>query len=351
MMLLGIVLHASETYSIGGDLWPKDPNSTNAFFNYLSSIIHIFRMPIFFLISGFFSAMLFYERSPKTMMTQRLKRVVAPFLVFLVILHPIIASSFNYMIQSYGLTDFEPMKLGYLPTITYHLWFLYYLIIITCLVTLTAFILKKAPSISRFVNNTFKNLFERQFLFVAVGSIYLFLLLVWMWDFWAPTPLGFSPDIKLIIFYGSFFIMGWLVFKSKELLKLFMKYDRAYVIIAFILYTVKFIFRNQIDDVPYGALNTIIGWFFIIGITGLFMRYFNEHSSFRRYLSDASYWVYLVHLPLTLIIPTLIVDWPIPSGLKFTIVVIGTTSFCFLTYHYLVRGTFIGQFLNGRRYN
>jgi hypothetical protein len=60
--------------------------------------------------------------------------------------------------------------------------------------------------------------------------------------------------------------------------------------------------------------------------------------------------VYLLHLPLTVIIPGLIADWNIPATFKFLFVVSITTVICFVTYHYLVRSSFIGEFLNGRKY-
>lgn len=351
MMLLGIVLHSAETYSIGVDhLWPKDPNSSSEFFTYLTSIIHIFRMPIFFLLSGFFAAMLYYDRSPNAMIAQRFKRIVLPFLVFLLVLHPIIYHSYEYMIQSFQLKNFANVSFGWLPNITYHLWFLYYLIIITTATVVLVTLLKNANTLRSSIHRSFNWLFKRQLLFIFLLSVVLFILLVWIWDYWAPTPLVFMPDFKVLLFYLVFYLFGWVLFKSKELVDLFMKYDWAYVIIAFLIYTLKFIFSQHIDDVVYGALNTIVGWFFIFGITGLFLRYFNNQSSFRRYLSDSSYWVYLVHLPFTLIIPALIVEWNIPVGMKFLTVMISTTALCYLTYHFLVRGSLIGKFLNGRTY-
>ena len=91
MMMLGIVLHSTETYSVGYDgIWPHDPNSSHILMNFLNSFIHLFRMPSFFLIAGFFGALLFYERGVGSMLKNRFKRLVLPFLVFLVLLHPII---------------------------------------------------------------------------------------------------------------------------------------------------------------------------------------------------------------------------------------------------------------------
>ena len=98
------------------------------------------------------------------------------------------------------------------------------------------------------------------------------------------------------------------------------------------------------------VIKSIMVWLFVFGITGVFIRYASKHSARMRYISDASYWVYLVHLSFTAIIPSFIVDWPIPATLKFLFVLVTTSIICFVSYHYLVRSTFIGKFLNGRKY-
>ncbi len=68
MMLLGIVIHASLTYGIQtyDEEWPiKDPHTTHYFFDFIALFIHAFRMQVFFLISGFFGAMLYKEKGVK----------------------------------------------------------------------------------------------------------------------------------------------------------------------------------------------------------------------------------------------------------------------------------------------
>jgi len=55
-------------------------------------------------------------------------------------------------------------------------------------------------------------------------------------------------------------------------------------------------------------------------------------------------------LPLTAVIPAFIYDLPFSGVTKFLIVLSLTSFICFVSYHYLVRGTFIGGFLNGRKY-
>ncbi len=352
MMILGIVLHSSETYNVGrSTIWPIDPEDTHFFFNYLSSIIHIFRMPIFFIIAGFFGSMLYYQRGPIRMIKNRVSRIVLPFVVFLLILNPIIILAVRYTTDSFGVslsslsTEFQ-----LIPSITYHLWFLYYLILTTFIAFLLADLFKRLPALSLMISASFEWILKRRLLNSLLFCIFIFILLVWMWELWAPTPLDFVVDFKVLTFYLFFYLFGWLLFKSKELLNSFMKNDWLFTILGFLIYTGKFIARDYIDDVPYGAMNTIVAWFFVFGITGLFLRYASNHSERMRYISDSSYWVYLIHLPLTLFIPGIIAGWPIPVSLKFLIVMALTTVICFSTYHYMVRGTIIGKFLNGRKY-
>ena len=69
----------------------------------------------------------------------------------------------------------------------------------------------------------------------------------------------------------------------------------------------------------------------------------------RRYLADASYWVYLVHLPLVMAGQVLVLAAPWPWFVKLGAVVASVTAISLLSYELLVRHTFLGRLLNGRR--
>ena len=73
------------------------------------------------------------------------------------------------------------------------------------------------------------------------------------------------------------------------------------------------------------------------------------HSAVRRYLADSSYWVYIVHLPLVMVGQILVVNETWPWFVKFGVVVGGTMAISLLTYELLVRHSFVGRWLNGRR--
>ena len=81
----------------------------------------------------------------------------------------------------------------------------------------------------------------------------------------------------------------------------------------------------------------------------LSLRLFSGYSAVRRYLADASYWVYIVHMPLVFAGQVLLygLDWPWYA--KFGAVIGGTLAICLVTYELLVRHTFLGKWLNGRR--
>jgi peptidoglycan/LPS O-acetylase OafA/YrhL len=308
-------------------------------------------MPIFFLIAGFFGAMLFYERGPQVMIWNRFFRLVLPFVVFVLLLHPAITTAFDYMSTTFE-DKVSPVvtTLTTLPQITYHLWFLYYLIIITSVFFLLALLFRRMPALTSRVTKSFEWLMWRRILFIPLFSIIIFLMLVWMWDTWAPTSVSFIPDVKVLLFYSIFYFLGWVLFKSKHLLTGMMRGDWFFLMSAVLIFTLRFFFRSEVDDILYGALNAIIIWSFVFGIIGLFVRYASGNSPRLRYISDASYWVYLVHLPLVALFSSLIVSWSLPAFVKFLIVSLFTTVVCFLSYHYLVRNTFIGKFLNGRKY-
>ena len=68
-----------------------------------------------------------------------------------------------------------------------------------------------------------------------------------------------------------------------------------------------------------------------------------------RYISDSSYWLYVAHLPLIIVIQAVMRTCPIPAFVKFTIVCTLTGALLLASYQYCVRYTRIGAMLNGPR--
>ncbi|UAM98692.1 acyltransferase family protein [Polaribacter litorisediminis] len=362
MMILGIVLHSALNYVTwdNTDGWGlKDVNAMHASNDFIFSFIHTYRMQLFFVIAGFFGSMLFYERAPLKMIKNRVARLLLPFLVFVMLLRPILVFCWTYSKSTFAgneapladaLAKFSSFS-TFIPERTFHLWFLYHLIIITCVSVALGFLFKKLPTISAMISKAFSWVIQKPVLRILIFSCMTFAVLTIRGD--AKTNQSdFLPDLNIFFFYFTFYMVGWVLFKSKHLLDSLMKLDWATTIFGFGLYCLYFfVYYEDPEIVEKVLLKAFMAWAFIFGITGLFIRYGSQHSSLMRYISDSSYWVYLIHLGLTAFIPALIADWALPSPVKFIIVTVSTGIICFSSYHYLVRGTFIGRFLNGRRYS
>ena len=148
-----------------------------------------------------------------------------------------------------------------------------------------------------------------------------------------------------------FYLVGWVLFKSKHLLDTMKQSDWISSILGIILFSVYFFMQTSLSYELIIIIKSLMVWLLIFGITGLFIRYGSNHSSKMRYISDSSYWVYLIHLPLTAIIPSLISNLSLSGSLKFLLVLIVSGIISFVTYHYFIRGTIVGKFLNGKKYS
>ena len=85
-MLLGIALHAALSFS---DVpWIVQDSQKNEVFGLIFLGIHGFRMPLFFLVSGFFTAMLWRKRGLRSLVKHRTKRILLPCLLGLVTIVP-----------------------------------------------------------------------------------------------------------------------------------------------------------------------------------------------------------------------------------------------------------------------
>jgi hypothetical protein len=96
-------------------------------------------------------------------------------------------------------------------------------------------------------------------------------------------------------------------------------------------------------------LQSVFAWTMSFASMGLFGALLTRANPVLRYLSDASYWLYLAHLPLCIAGQAVIRNWPGPVWVKLPLFSLVLTLFLLLTYQLMVRHTWIGRLLNGRR--
>ncbi len=81
-MLLGIALHGALAYMpLPEGAWPVQDSRQHEAFGVFMAAVHGFRMPLFFLISGFFTAMLWRKRGLQALLEHRVKRILLPLLI------------------------------------------------------------------------------------------------------------------------------------------------------------------------------------------------------------------------------------------------------------------------------
>lgn len=93
----------------------------------------------------------------------------------------------------------------------------------------------------------------------------------------------------------------------------------------------------------------LYAWSMCWAAIGLFRWLVPAENRTWRYLSDASYWCYLAHLPLLVLLQQATRRWPLPGGIKFLLVCLAASGLLLASYQLLVRHTPVGWLLNGPR--
>ena len=107
-MLLGIALHAALSFIPG--MWPVRDRFENDAFAIFVSAVHGFRMPLFFLISGYFTAMLWRRRGLKALVVHRFKRIFLPLALGIVTIVPLTNMAFKRASSGNAPTEGRPSE-------------------------------------------------------------------------------------------------------------------------------------------------------------------------------------------------------------------------------------------------
>lgn len=362
MMLLGLVIHSATSFTAKplGAAWPYQDANAHVFFDHVVYFIHIFRMPLFFLMAGFFLGFLYHRRGLRAAVRNRTARVAVPFALSLPLLFPLTTSGFDFSNDG-GIHGGFTTASSYLasPSAWYegfrtiHLWFLYYLILFY-----VAF-LGLVPVVQRILGNRFDPLVWRLGRLIhhplgfVLGCATTFATLLPMGFAGLDTETTFLVQPKILIAYGVFVGFGWVLYLNRDRVDAFAKHAWPYTIVGVLLSGV-YLYHKQVLApaylLPAKLLVAVAMWTLIYGFLGLFVRYYDRPHPVGRYLSDASYWLYLIHLPITIWVPGLMNGWNVSAFVKSAITLGVTAVVTTLTYHYLVRSTAIGVLLNGKRY-
>jgi len=368
-LLLGVAFHAALSFMPGWPpgIWAMNDNSPSQFLSDAAFVTHIFRMSLFFFIAGYFGRLLYQKLGASAFWANRGKRIAIPLIAGWVVLFPLI----SYI----WITGITKVFGGTLPTMPEmpktpgafpltHLWFLYQL-----LLTYAAFLAVRALVVRLDPAQKLRNVVDRAVAFSIRSMTGMFvlglplaaaLMSLGFWFYWQgiPTPdQSLIPQVPASVGFGTAFIFGWLVNRSSNALaaiaqRWFQHLVIAIVATGWLLHTMHATPMAQpgLTKTLYALVFGVAVWGWVLGLTGAALRFLYGFSPTRRYIADASYWIYLMHLPVVAAFQVWVGHWPLHWGVKYPFILVSSFAILFVSYHYLVRPTFIGQLLNGRKH-
>lgn len=377
-MLLGIALHASLAYIPLPQPWATSDRSHSDGLAVLIFLLHSCRMPAFFLMAGFFARLAYRRRGGRAFLRDRLWRIVLPLVVAWLVVFPSIVLTWVAGAKQMGsalippmyrqyssleiangvLTDWQEIRKAFSLG---HLWFLYYLLLIYLLFFATRALLRHGET-GLLAGRWMDAMAHRVAL--SAGGTAAVMLAIGVLLQWSGTNDGIQipehtlmPDPSGLLVYFLFFALGWALHRAPGLLEPLgarpLRSALAFSVTGLILLGSAEWSKTH----PHPLLERLwlfgyaaIMWWGMTALLGCCLRWFRHPSAAWRYLADASYWLYLVHLPLVTGLQVALYPLPWNWAAKFAVVLAGTTALSLAGYALLVRSTVIGAALNGRRY-
>ncbi|MEL6110093.1 MAG: acyltransferase family protein, partial [Planctomycetota bacterium] len=177
------------------------------------------------------------------------------------------------------------------------------------------------------------------------------------------ASIGLLPLPSVLAYYAVFFFFGALYWDAQhQTHELGKRWHLSLPFAAFVLFPIGL-------DITAGSFGWTAGWegaanramlgnllqagfawLMTLGLIGAFRSLLAEENKGLRYLSDASYWLYLAHLPIVILAQWAVRDLSLPAWVKFSGITILCSGVLLMSYQLGVRYTFIGTILNGKRF-
>jgi glucans biosynthesis protein C len=313
LMMLGIALHSAAAYSVNGEWVVHDTQNSSVVFDWLLEAVHLFRMPAFFWISGYFFALTMTRGDHNVVLGKRLFRILVPALVtwatFNVVQEAVMAVH-NHK------DPVQALLTGGVPA--YHLWFLFDLAILTCVVALV-FVLP-APLVEKAAWKV-----PRSF---SVPGILLVLTLLSFGTIGlarltgvAYVRLGHLTTISRLANYLPYVIAGAAMYHLAPARRAFLRVPLWLGLVALPLgvYFQGFRRVRGFEAELAAPAEQLTIWICIAVVLQLFYRAVHRESRAVSTLSDASYSVYLFHHAIMVGLVLLLLPLPLGAFPKFVI--------------------------------
>ena len=374
-LVLGVVFHASLSFMPVFMGWAVQDVSTGPLVRVFVSVSHAFRMELFFLLAGFFSHLTLERKGAGEFVRSRVIRIVAPFVVGWFLLRPLMIS--GWIMGSASLRGEVDVwtglvggfqSLSTLPAGLFtgsHLWFLYYIALITTLVLVA----RGLPGTTASWKDALVRRADAVVAWLANSPVTLPILAaptaaaLWFMSSWGmDTPdRSLWPHFPALAIYGGFFALGWMLDRQRgadrpkfarltdAALDHGGRWHRRHARCWAGSNATRAIRSILAAHVAHALGYALTMWSLVFLTIGVFQKLCPRPNAFVRYVADSSYWMYLIHLPVVVWLQVAVAELPLHWSLKLALVSALTVALSLLTYDCFVRSTFVGWVLNGRR--
>lgn len=320
--------------------------------------IHVFRLPLFFLVAGFFAALMLDRRGTAALVRNRCVRIGVPFVVGVLLVVPVLSACLYWASAApnqHGEGSLTAFLTHVQPS---YLWFLWYL----ALLYAAALAVKAGLRLGRLAPPRLGGV-SGALLTNPIGVLLLAIptsLLLYRQPAWmASTPTSFAPSLDLLAYYGVFFLSGWALFALPGLRPAIEARPGRYGLLALLALPPALALYLTQDDPVIGQgrsfhllalwLLSIATWSIVLGLLGASRRRLSAHNPRLRFWADASYWIYLSHFVPMAALAAAIFGVGMPDALRVLLLVVATMALIFPAYGAFVRHGVIGRVLHGPR--
>ncbi len=323
--------------------------------------VHTWHMPLFFAISGFLAASALRRSTAVGQLRARFRRLGLPLAVGMLTVVPLanllVIGAAALSPRKGGLPPKRELEVANVFTLSpRHLWFIAYLLMISLIAIGIWLAIQRAPELGAAVNRGFRNLIGSPWAVPVLASISAAILITKTgWVAGGTASNSLIPAPTLFAYYSLFFFFGWLLSGQTNLLEdlkrgAWLRLGAAALIAvpAFLLFYDNTDFTGnvgtpgilaEIDELRlYGLLTVgVVCCLTLFGIWGVLARHIRKESRVLRYLSDASFWIYLIHIPFLVALQSSLSTTELAIPVRWGLAVGGTLALAIGTYA-LIRG-------------
>lgn len=307
-----------------------------------------FLMPAFFLLSGWLGGRTFARLGPHALVVHRARRLVVPLALFLVPVSMAMNGLWNWgraCARRDAVAETVPaFQASTLPVTLGHLWYLYYLIWLTAGAVVVAAAWRRAPARWRAQWGALVGAVDRRGLtaLVLTGPTAIWLTLGHKLQL--DTPLDFVPDLLILAYFGTFFAWGWWLGPVAGAVPRW-RAPIAYLAAAGAIAALVPPLIASVDGAapPAWALGlaALSSWLLVTGLIDA-CRAWRAPPAWLGRFAVGSFWTYVVHLPLVVLLQLGAAQLDLPGVLE-VLAIVAIALAASLGSFALIRRTWLGR--------